>query len=222
MSSRLGVRSCADTLTRWARVHFCRYRLLNTYEVSVSKEESDQVADLRYSWRKLLNLSNEVNNNLADLQVGFKRDLVRNVKVFLQDVEKFRLDFQTNGPMVKGITANEATARLKRFQMLYEQRERKFKNYRSGGCLPPRLPLVSRRARRRAHTRCGGALPGEELFGLTPTQYPELERTKKELDLLERLYGGPAWRLRGGSARERRALSSARFHLPCSPVHGGE
>ena len=93
-------------------------------------------------------------------QVGFKRDLVKNVKAFLQDVEKFRFDFDTNGPMVAGISAVEATDRLKRFQMLYDQRERKYKAYSAG----------------------------EELFGLPPTEYPELEKTKKELDLLERLY----------------------------------
>ena len=92
--------------------------------------------------------------------MGFKRDLVKNVKAFLQDVEKFRFDFDTNGPMVAGISAVEATDRLKRFQMLYEQRERKYKAYHAG----------------------------EQLFGLPPTEYPELEKTKKELDLLERLY----------------------------------
>ena len=45
------------------------YRLLSVYEVSVSKEESDQVGDLRYSWRKLLSLANEMNNGMNDLQV---------------------------------------------------------------------------------------------------------------------------------------------------------
>jgi hypothetical protein len=37
-----------------------------------------------------------------------------------------------------------------------------------------------------------GSLPaasGEELFGLTITQYPELEKTEKEIIMLERLYG---------------------------------
>ena len=83
--------------------------------------------------------------------MGFKRDLVKNVKAFLQDVEKFRFDFETTGPVVAGISAVEATDRLKRFQMLYEQRERKYKAYHAG----------------------------EQLFGLPPTEYPELEKTKK-------------------------------------------
>ena len=30
---------------------------------------------------------------------------------------------------------------------------------------------------------------GEQLFGLTVTEYPELARTKKELGLLQKLYG---------------------------------
>ena len=136
------------------------YQLLANYEVGYSKEESDQVGDLRYSWRKLLSLTGEVNNTLAELQVGFKKDLVRNVKLFLQDVEKFRYDFETNGPMSPGITPMEATDRLKRFQLLLEQRERKYAAYSNG----------------------------EHLFGLPATGYPELDKTRKELDLLERLY----------------------------------
>lgn len=105
-------------------------------QVDVSQEESDLVADLRYSWRKLLGLSNELNSSLADLQLTFKRDLLRNVRSFVQDIEKFRVDFLTNGPMVAGISAAEATERLKRFRLLYEQRDRKFKQYRTGTDAP--------------------------------------------------------------------------------------
>ena len=85
---------------------------------------------------------------------------MKNVKLFLQDVEKYRYDFESNGPMVAGITPMEATDRLKRFQLLQEQRERKFQAYSNG----------------------------EQLFGLPATEYPELDRTRRELDLLERLY----------------------------------
>lgn len=36
------------------------------------------------------------------------------------------------------------------------------------------------------HETCSG---GERLFGLTINEYPELQQTKKELNLLQKLYG---------------------------------
>ena len=120
------------------------FHLLTVYEVRLDKEEVDAVGDLRYSWRKLLQVANEVNAQLAELQTSFKRDLVRNVKTFVQDVTQFRLDFEANGPMVPGIAPADAVERLRKFQRLYEQREHKYTGYTAG----------------------------EQLFGLTPTQLP--------------------------------------------------
>ena len=49
--------------------------------------------------------------------------------------------------------------RLKKYQRLYEERERKWNTYSDG----------------------------EDLFGLPVTEYPELVKTKKELEFLDRL-----------------------------------
>ena len=136
------------------------YATLSRYEVRLEKEELDQVHDLRYTWRKLVAVSTEVSADLQRVQTDFKRDLVRNVKAFVVDVAQFRTDFETLGPMVPGITPAEANNRLKKFQEAYAQRERKCATYSAG----------------------------EALFGLPGTDYPELARTKKELDLLDRLY----------------------------------
>ena len=70
----------------------------------LDKEEIDAVSDLRYSWRKTLQVSNEMNAMMADLQIGFKRELMRNVKDLVADVAKFRIDFEANGPMVPRVT----------------------------------------------------------------------------------------------------------------------
>ena len=78
----------------------------------------------------------------------------------MHDVIVFRNDFLANGPMVMGIKPREAVDRLRRFHEEYEIHERKYKLY----------------------------LSGEELFALTPTDYPELVKTKKELMLLDILY----------------------------------
>ena len=136
------------------------YNLLSAYEVRLDKEEIDAVSDLRYSWRKTLQVSNEMNAMMADLQIGFKRELMRNVKDLVADVAKFRIDFEANGPMVPGVNATDATERLRKYQRLYGTLEHKYLGYKAG----------------------------EELFGLPTTILPDLERTERELKLLDRLY----------------------------------
>ena len=106
------------------------YNLLSAYDVRLDKEEIDLVSDLRYSWRKTLQVSNEMNAMMADLQIGFKRDLMRNVKDLVADVAKFRIDFEANGPMVPGVNATDATERLRKYQRLYSSLEHKYLGYR--------------------------------------------------------------------------------------------
>eukprot|EP00854_Cymbomonas_tetramitiformis_P001067 gene1068-1616_t len=136
------------------------YSLLGRYEVRVAKEETDMVGDLRYSWKKLRKLAIDITDNLTRLQVGFKRELLKEVKLFIVDVVNFRQEFDVSGPMVEGLEPTEAVDRLKKFNQLFDVRKRKWINYSSG----------------------------EELFGLPVTEYPELERTEKEITLLDRLY----------------------------------
>lgn len=64
------------------------------------------------------------------------------------------------GPMEDGIHPREASDRLNIYQARFDELWRKYTTY-SGG---------------------------EELFGLTVTQYPELQKIRKELNLLQKLY----------------------------------
>lgn len=64
------------------------------------------------------------------------------------------------GPMEEGIHPREASDRLNIYQARFDELWRKYTTY-SGG---------------------------EELFGLSVTQYPELQRIRKELNLLQKLY----------------------------------
>jgi dynein heavy chain len=138
-----------------------KYALLARYEVRVPKEETDTVTDLGYSWKKLKKISDDMTERLRAMQSGFRQGLVRNVKMFSVDVVQFRNDFEANGPGVPGLPPMDACERLRKFQRLYEERARKFDSYSAG----------------------------EQLFGLSITSYPELEKTKMELDLLDKLYG---------------------------------
>jgi hypothetical protein len=56
------------------------------------------------------------------VQVKFKRDLVKEVAVFVQDAQTFRKDWEANGPMVPGLDPMEAVDRLKKFQQMFEVR----------------------------------------------------------------------------------------------------
>ena len=62
--------------------------------------------------------------------------------------------------MVAGIPPREASDRLNIFQLHFDELWRKYQTY----------------------------LGGEELFGLEITEYPELQRIRKELNLLQKLY----------------------------------
>jgi len=76
------------------------------------------------------------------------------------DVEDFRKNFEKNGPMVPGIEPKEALNRLRMFSDEYSVRKRKYDSYFSG----------------------------ETLFGLPHQSYPALEETRKEIELLDKLY----------------------------------
>ena len=138
-----------------------KYALLGKYEVKMPKEETDTLGDLRFSWKKLKKVSDELTDKLRGMQSGFRKGLVRNVKMFNVDVIQFRNDFEANGPNVPGLPPLEASERLKKFQRLYEERARKYEAYNAG----------------------------EQLFGLPITEYPDLHQTKQELELLDKLYG---------------------------------
>ncbi|KAK9841874.1 hypothetical protein WJX81_008571 [Elliptochloris bilobata] len=136
------------------------YGLLVRYEVRVAKEELDAVSDLKYAWKKLRKCASDASDQLASLQAGFRKDLVKEVAAFVLDARAFRTEWELQGPMVPGLDPMEAVDRLKKFQQLFEVRKRKWDSYASG----------------------------EELFGLPVTQYEGLQQTEKELALLNRLY----------------------------------
>uniref|UniRef100_H3D9I4 Uncharacterized protein n=1 Tax=Tetraodon nigroviridis TaxID=99883 RepID=H3D9I4_TETNG len=73
----------------------------------------------------------------------------------------FYLDYEKDGPMVLGIAPQDASDRLIMFQNRFDNLFRKYITYTGG----------------------------EELFGLPVTQYPQLLEIKKQLVLLQKLYG---------------------------------
>lgn len=139
------------------------YEMLEQYLPGgyIDKEEMDQKSIIRSSWRKLVDYAEDVTDALGEVQGKFKKQLMKDVKDFQSEVLVFQQDYAENGPMVSGLKPADAVARLHRFKDELMLRERKLDVY--------------------------GA--GEELFALRTTIYPELVQVKKELTLLDELYG---------------------------------
>ncbi|XP_032892362.1 dynein heavy chain 5, axonemal-like [Amblyraja radiata] len=137
------------------------FAMLNKYEMQVVKEDSDRVDTLRYTWEKLLMHGTAVQNQLISLQPSFRAELIINMKTFLEDSDTFFQDYEKEGPMQLALSPQEANDQLVIYQNRFDNLYRKF-------------------------ITCTA---GEELFGLSVTQCPELLEVKKELNLLQKLYG---------------------------------
>ncbi|XP_027732137.1 dynein heavy chain 8, axonemal [Vombatus ursinus] len=137
------------------------YTILNRFEVEVTKEESEAVDTLRYSFNKLQSKACLVQDELVQVQPKFKSSLLESVEVFREDVSNFAEQYELEGPMVPNIPPQEASNRLQIFQANFDDLWRKFVTYSSG----------------------------EQLFGLPVTDYEVLHKTRKELSLLQKLYG---------------------------------
>ncbi|CAF0752391.1 unnamed protein product [Didymodactylos carnosus] len=137
------------------------YVMLYKYEISFNDGNPEKVDALQYAWRKCLQQGKEVQSHLLAIQPEFKNDLLNNVTVFQQDVTLFVSDYAEKGPTVCGTQPREASDRLTIFQVKLDELWQKFETYSAG----------------------------EELFGLPVTDYPDLARIKRELGLLQKLYG---------------------------------
>eukprot|EP00756_Hemistasia_phaeocysticola_P037128 Hpha_TRINITY_DN16680_c2_g14::TRINITY_DN16680_c2_g14_i1::g.182401::m.182401/K10408/DNAH; dynein heavy chain, axonemal len=136
------------------------YQLLQANEVAISKEEEDDVTDLWDDWRKLRKKAQIRNDEIALLQHGFKTRLTREVDKFQKDVVTFREDFDADGPMVEGITPQDAMERLNKYKRIFEDKKASWTTFEAG----------------------------EKLFGMPIHDYPQLAKTEKELGLLDKLY----------------------------------
>lgn len=83
-----------------------------------------------------------------------------NIETLVVDVKVFRSDFEKNGPMQVGLSPGDALNKLKDFKEQFSVHNRKFKSYNAG----------------------------ENLFALPNESYPALEKTRNELEKLDKLY----------------------------------
>ncbi|CAF4327193.1 unnamed protein product, partial [Rotaria magnacalcarata] len=136
------------------------YAMMNKYEIAFNDGKPELVDTLQYAWKKCLQQGKEVQSHLLEIQPAFKQNLLDNVAAFQQDFVTFVDDYNKKGPMVHGTPPREASDRLTIFQAKFDELWRKFETYSAG----------------------------EDLFGLAITEYPDLQRIKRELGLLQKLY----------------------------------
>ena len=137
------------------------YAMLNKHGIPAPREQVERVDTLRYQWEKLTSLAGQVQSHLITIQPQFKDTLITQIGTFATDTDAFFSDYRDRGPMVDGIPPREASERLQEFQMNFDSIWRRFQTCEDG----------------------------EELFGLSKTPYPEIERIRRELNLLQKLYG---------------------------------
>ncbi|XP_073486924.1 dynein axonemal heavy chain 5-like [Aquarana catesbeiana] len=137
------------------------HSLLVKYELLFQDGNAERVDGLAYAWKNLNTQVVQTQNLLIKVQPEMKTDLLNGVKKFQIDASEFYKDYDVTGPGVEGIPPREASDRLQVFQAKFDELWRKYVTF-SGG---------------------------EELFGLSITEYSELQRIKRELSLLQKLYG---------------------------------
>jgi len=138
------------------------YQMLDSYlpDGVVDKEEIDQKSVMHKEWGKLVDYAEDVTDKLAEIQFKYKKQLISDVKEFRVDAAAFRKDFEENGPVSVGISPMEAVEKLAIFKESLSMRERKVEMYNAG----------------------------EELFALRLSEFPDIKKTKNEVNLLDLLY----------------------------------
>ncbi|KAL0969945.1 hypothetical protein UPYG_G00234980 [Umbra pygmaea] len=136
------------------------FSLLIRHKLIFNDRNAEKVDGLTYAWRNLNATVMETQNSLIKIQPAMKADLLSGVEAFQSPVQTFFSDYEQSGPGVPGLSPNEASDRLLSFQARFNELWRKYVTF-SGG---------------------------EELFGLTVNEYPDLQRIKRELGLLSKLY----------------------------------
>ncbi|XP_076826623.1 dynein axonemal heavy chain 5 [Brachyhypopomus gauderio] len=136
------------------------FALLNRHELQFSDGNAERMDSLTYAWKTLKTLVVQTQNTLEVIHPSMKAELVSEVEKFQFTAQKFYNDYDNSGPGVVGLTPREASDRLQVYQAQFDELWRKYVTFSSG----------------------------EELFGLTVKEYPDLHRIKRELSLLSKLY----------------------------------
>lgn len=136
------------------------YAVFQEFELNVPSEDLDRVDGLRYQFNRMVEAARIVGEKVAKMQLPLLRELEAGVVKFKNDVQTFDDDFIKKGPMIEGIPAKEASDRV----LLFDARLADLQNQEE---------IFS---------------SGEKLFGLPINEYPILQKRKRDINYLNRLY----------------------------------
>lgn len=137
------------------------YAMLTANNVKIPSAEQEKLDSLTFTWTKMSAASKETTNKLVEVQPLFRDTLSSSIETFQKDQAGFTSDYTIKGPMQNGIKPQEANERLQIFQTRFDELWKRYITFSAG----------------------------EEIFGLPKTEYLDLVRIKKELNLLSKLYG---------------------------------
>lgn len=67
--------------------------MLNRYELPVARDEMERCDTMRYVWERVKAQATEVSSYLIEIQPGFRKQLISNVKTFNTECEDFYRDY---------------------------------------------------------------------------------------------------------------------------------
>ncbi|EDQ92908.1 uncharacterized protein MONBRDRAFT_22149 [Monosiga brevicollis MX1] len=98
------------------------YKILHLIGLELSDAEVKRLSDLRTQQANLDQLSHQVRYHLTkERKPEFERQIDGHVKTLMVASIHLRNSFDASGPLVKGISADEALVRLQRFEELYDK-----------------------------------------------------------------------------------------------------
>jgi dynein heavy chain len=136
------------------------YNMFQKHHLYVPQEDIEHVEVLRLNFDQLIARSKVVSENVSKMQQPLLKELKAGVEKFKNDVKAFDDDYVVNGPQVEGITAKEASDRVLLFDGVVDDLQHRFEVFSAG----------------------------EKLFGLKVNEYPELQKRRRDINYLNRLY----------------------------------
>lgn len=136
------------------------YALFQEFELNVPNEDLERVDGLRFEFDKMIEKSKSVGATIVRMQQSLLEELQAGVSKFQYEIKTFDQNFINEGPMVEGIPAKEASDRVLLFSAKLDDLLYKQETFSSG----------------------------EQLFGLPINEYPILQKRKRDINYLNRLY----------------------------------
>ena len=121
----------------------------------------DNKLSIRNHWKELLVKAQEVRDAVNGQEDVVREQLLERVKKFKDDVNGFVEHYDSEGPMIEGITPQDAMTRLNKVSREFDTIARNKMTYNSG----------------------------LRLFGLPPDEYPRVDVISHEMELMTELYG---------------------------------